>query len=181
MLFLTLFVLTVVAICVFAVWPKIDGSSANRFRRRTPEAEQRPRTTNVTLWPCRPRPAPPTPEATAGHHPGPVALRPPECAHHRHCHRDLAEAHRLLSALLDEHLTAETTRQVEQDILHADDPAEALVALSATASILVVGASSDCPTSPTALGATTRAVLGRTRCPVVVVPHRRLSATRITW
>ena len=107
--------------------------------------------------------------------------RPPECAHHRHCHRDLAEAHRLLSALLDEHLTAETTRQVEQDILHADDPAEALVALSATASILVVGASSDYPTSPTALGATTRAVLGRTRCPVVVVPHRRLSATRITW
>ena len=42
MLFLTLFVLIVVAICVFSVWPKIDGSSANPFRRRTPEAEQRP-------------------------------------------------------------------------------------------------------------------------------------------
>jgi nucleotide-binding universal stress UspA family protein len=29
--------------------------------------------------------------------------------------------------------------------------------------------------------ATTRAILGRTRCPVMVVPYRRLSATRVSW
>lgn len=52
---------------------------------------------------------------------------------------------------------------------------------SASASMLVVGSSSDRPPSPAALGATTRAILGRTRCPVVVVPYRGLSATRATW
>jgi len=107
--------------------------------------------------------------------------RPPDCAHHRCCHRDLAEARRLLCELLDEHLTADEIRQVERDVLLSADPAEALIALSASASMLVVGSSSDRPASPATLGATTRAILGRTRCPVLVVPYRRLSATRVTW
>lgn len=107
--------------------------------------------------------------------------RPPDCAHHRSCHRDLAEAQRLLRELLDKHLTDDETGQVERDVLRSADPAEALVALSASASMLVVGSSSDRPASPATLGATTRAILGRTRCPVVVVPYRQLSATRVTW
>lgn len=107
--------------------------------------------------------------------------RPPDCTHHRRCHRYLAEAGRVLSELLDEHLAIDEARQVEWDVLHEDDPATALVALSASASMLVVGSSSDRPPSPAALSATTRAILGRTRCPVVVVPYRGLSATRATW
>jgi nucleotide-binding universal stress UspA family protein len=107
--------------------------------------------------------------------------RPPDCAHHRCCHRDLAEAGRLLSGLLDEHLTVEESRRVERDVLHSADPAETLIALSAFASMLVVGSSSDRPGTAAALGATTRAILGRTRCPVMVVPYRRLSATRVSW
>jgi nucleotide-binding universal stress UspA family protein len=104
--------------------------------------------------------------------------RPPDCAHHRHCHRQLAEADQLLSALIAEHLATAEAEQVERDVLHDADPADALVALSASASILVVGSASS---GPVVLGATTRTVLGRTRCPVVVVPHRHLSATRATW
>jgi len=107
--------------------------------------------------------------------------RPPECTHHRCCHRDLAEADRLLSGLLDEHLTSEHAVQVERDVLHHGDPAEALIVLSAPASMLVVGSSSDRPASPATLGATTRAILGRTRCPVMVVPHHTLAATRVGW
>lgn len=107
--------------------------------------------------------------------------RPPDCPHHRRCHHDLGEADRLLAALLDEHLPIGTARRIERDVLHAPDPAEALVALAASASMLVVGSSSDRPTGGGALGTTTRALLGRTRCPVLVVPYHRLSATRVRW
>jgi len=107
--------------------------------------------------------------------------RPPDCPHHRRCHRDLGEADRLLAALLDEHLPIEAVRRIEREVLRAADPAEALVALTASASTLVVGSSSDSPTGSGTLGTTTRAILGRTRCPVLVVPYHRLSATRVRW
>jgi nucleotide-binding universal stress UspA family protein len=107
--------------------------------------------------------------------------RPPDCPHHRRCHHDLGQADRLLAGLLDEHLPTEAARRIERDVLHAPDPAEAIVALAASASVLIVGSSSDRPTGGSALGATTRAVLGRTRCPVVVVPHHRVSATSVHW
>lgn len=107
--------------------------------------------------------------------------RPPDCPHHRRCHRDLGEADRLLAALLDEHLPIEATGRIEREVVHAPDPAEALVALAASASTLVVGSSSDRPSGSGALGATTRAVLGRTPCPVMIVPYHRLSATRVRW
>ncbi|MCU7730998.1 universal stress protein [Actinoplanes sp. KI2] len=97
--------------------------------------------------------------------------RPPECAHHRRCHRDLGEACRLLTALIDDHLPADAAGQVERDVVHAVDPAAALVTLSASASMLVVGSSSDCPRDSAELGGTTRRLLGRTRCPVMVVPR----------
>jgi len=82
--------------------------------------------------------------------------------------------------LLDAHLTADELRRVERDVLRSADPAEALIALSMSASMLVVGSSSDRPASPATLGATTGAIPGRTRRPVVVVPYRRLPATRVT-
>lgn len=107
--------------------------------------------------------------------------RPPDCPHHRRCHRDLGQADRLLAALLDEHLPIEAARRIERDVLHAPDPAEALVALAASASALIVGSSSDRPTGGGTLGTTTRAVLGRTRCPVLVVPYHRVSATSVHW
>jgi nucleotide-binding universal stress UspA family protein len=107
--------------------------------------------------------------------------RTSDCAEHRHCHRDLGEASRLLTMLLDEFLVIEPMPPIEREVLCAGDPVEALIALSAAASILVVGSSSHRPVPGDALGDTTRQLLGRTRCPVVVVPHHRLSATRATW
>lgn len=107
--------------------------------------------------------------------------RPPDCAHHRCCHRDLAEAKRLLTALLDEHLTVEAAQQVERDVIHDTDPGPALTALSSNASLIVVGSSSHRPTTGDVLGATTRALLGRTGCPVLVVPHHRSSVTSGSW
>ncbi|MFB9363288.1 universal stress protein [Actinoplanes nipponensis] len=107
--------------------------------------------------------------------------RPPDCAHHRTCHHDLAEADRLLTALVDANLSVEAAARVERDVLHHPDPVEALIALSAAASMLVIGVSSDRPGPADELGATTRRLLGRTWCPLVVVPHHQLSATRLTW
>jgi len=106
--------------------------------------------------------------------------RAPDCEHHRRCHRDLGEADRMLTGLLDEHLTTPPP-PIEREVLHAEDPVEALVDLSAAASMLVVGSSSDRPVPGDALGGTTRRLLGRTVCPVVVVPHHRTSATGGTW
>jgi nucleotide-binding universal stress UspA family protein len=107
--------------------------------------------------------------------------RPPECPHHRRCHRDLGEATRLLAELVDERLTESEAEQVERDVVHHPDPPEALVALSATASLLVVGAASHRPGPGDALGDTTRSLVGRTRCPVAVVPHHERSATGPAW
>lgn len=99
--------------------------------------------------------------------------RPPHCDHHRRCHRNLGEARRLLTELLDEHLSVEQAQEVEREVLHDADPAEALVALAESASMLVVAASSDRPHRSEVLGATTRSLLFRTACPVAVVPHSR--------
>lgn len=106
--------------------------------------------------------------------------RPPECAHHRRCHRDLGEASRLLNTLVDENLT-ESGPPVERDVLHGEDPAGALIELSAGASLLVIGSASDTRVPDDALGDTCRALVGRTRCPVAVVRRRHLAATRVGW
>ena len=105
--------------------------------------------------------------------------RAPDCPHHRRCHRDLGEAGHLLTTLVDEHLA--TAPLIEREVMHAEDPVEALVALSAEASVLLVGSSSDLPVPGGAFGGTTRRLLGRTACPVVVVPRQRSSATRGIW
>jgi len=107
--------------------------------------------------------------------------RPPDCTHHRRCHRDLDGACRLLTALLQEHLSVDAAGEVERDVVHATDPAKALVTISAAASVLVVGSSSDSPPGSSDLGGTTRRLLGRTGCPVMVVPRAAPRARTRFW
>jgi nucleotide-binding universal stress UspA family protein len=107
--------------------------------------------------------------------------RPPECAHHRRCHQDLDEAARLLAELVDAHLNVDQAERVERDVVHHSDPAQALAAMSATASVVVIGSRSRRPPSGEPLGETARALLDANQCPVVVVPHQRSSATGTAW
>jgi len=107
--------------------------------------------------------------------------RPPDCAHHRRCHRNLEGACRLLTGLIEDHLPVDAARKVERDVVHATDPAGALVTLSAAASMLVVGSSSDSSRGSSDLGGTTRRLLGRTGCPVMVVPRVDRHARTRFW
>jgi hypothetical protein len=50
----------------------------------------------------------------------------PDCAHHRTCHRDLADAERLLAVLFDEHLPPEAAGRIEREVVRAADSGEAL-------------------------------------------------------
>jgi hypothetical protein len=78
----------------------------------------------------------------------------------------MCDADRLLSAVLYDHLGESDAAAAEREILHDDDPARALCALSAGASLLVVAAGAgDEP-----LGHTARALVGVTRCPLAVLP-----------
>jgi hypothetical protein len=97
----------------------------------------------------------------------------PDCPGHRVCHRDLWDAERLLNAVLDEHLPIEAMGHVEREVLHATEAGPALAAVSSAAALLVVGSSSDPPGAGAGgtLGTTTRALVGRTRCPLAVVPY----------
>ncbi|NMO57301.1 transposase family protein [Actinoplanes sp. TBRC 11911] len=71
-----------------------------------------------------------------------------------------------------------TTRHGRRTVPAADVVQAVAVALgSASASVLVVGSSSDCPQESVQLGGTTRALLGRTRYPVMVVPRPAASRT----
>ena len=103
--------------------------------------------------------------------------RPPYCSHHRRCHRDIGEAIRLVNGLVDEHLS-EAGTTVERDVAHDSDPVSALADVSAGASALVMGASSEQDAST---GGTADAVLVRVRCPVAVVSHRPRSITQSAW
>ncbi|SNY59516.1 Universal stress protein family protein [Paractinoplanes atraurantiacus] len=102
--------------------------------------------------------------------------RPPHCMHHRRCLRDIGEALRFVDTLVGNHL-GEPGPAVERDVVHAADPAGALADVSAGASLLVVGETSD----HDATGGTAAAVLVRATCPVTVVPHRPRSITQSVW
>ena len=83
----------------------------------------------------------------------------------------MSDADRLLTAVLYDHLPPDEAAAAERHILTDEDPVAALLALTADASLLVVGANSgSTPTGPAALGETVRALVGRTRCPLVVLP-----------
>lgn len=85
-------------------------------------------------------------------------------------HDRMCDADCLLSAVLYDHLTQEEADATEREILHDEDAVNALIALSAEASLIVVGARSEPATGGEPLGDTVRALLGRTACPLAVLP-----------
>jgi nucleotide-binding universal stress UspA family protein len=90
--------------------------------------------------------------------------------HHRRVqvHDSITEADHLLADLLYAHLP---DGHADRQVLHDSDPARALVELSRSASLLVAGTRSRVSSGDKALGATTIALLGRTACPLAVLPH----------
>ena len=85
-------------------------------------------------------------------------------------HDRMCDADCLLSAVLYDHLTQDEADATEREILHDEDAVSALIALSAEASLVVVGARSEPATGAEPLGDTVRALLGRTACPLAVLP-----------
>ncbi|GAB1691665.1 universal stress protein [Krasilnikovia sp. M28-CT-15] len=83
-------------------------------------------------------------------------------------HDRMSDADRLLTSILYDHLPADAADAVERQILHDTDPAHALVSLSQEASLLVVAAGSH--HAGEVLGHIPRALLGRTACPLAVLP-----------
>ena len=89
------------------------------------------------------------------------------------CHRmsrhdSIADADRLLGDLLFEFLPGAGG---ERQVLHDDDPAGALIELSRSAGLLVVGARSRPSSGDEILSTTATALLANTRCPLAVLPH----------
>ncbi|MEU4164029.1 universal stress protein [Actinoplanes sp. NPDC026670] len=80
--------------------------------------------------------------------------------------RRMLDADLMLSSLL---YGRDGGATVERALLHDADPAAALVALSRTAALMVVAASSGPRTATRPLGDTVRALAGRTHCPLLVV------------
>ena len=79
-------------------------------------------------------------------------------------------ADRLLSQVLYDHLPTARADATEREILHDADVARALVALSAEAALIVVAARSTPLTGGEPLGQTVRELVGRTACPLAVLP-----------
>ncbi|MFI7542525.1 universal stress protein [Actinoplanes sp. NPDC049599] len=82
----------------------------------------------------------------------------------------MSDADLLLSEVLYDHLTPAQADATEREILHDPDPGRALVALSAEAALLVVAARSTPAGDGDPLGGTVRELLGRTACPLAVLP-----------
>jgi hypothetical protein len=85
-------------------------------------------------------------------------------------HDRMSDADRLLSTIVYDHLPAEEAAATERAILHDNDPGRALVGLSAGTSLMVIAARSGPSTTGDRLGATVRALIGRTACPLAVLP-----------
>jgi Universal stress protein family len=91
-------------------------------------------------------------------------------------HDRMCDADQLLAAVLYENLPEAEAGIAEREILHDPEPARALAALSATLSLLVVAARAVATGRGTVLGGTARGLVGRTACPLVVVPATAESA-----
>jgi len=85
-------------------------------------------------------------------------------------HDQISDADRLLSAVLYDHLTPQEAAATEREILHDHDVVRALTALSGEASLIVTAARSGPTADNEPLGDTVRALIGRTGCPVAVLP-----------
>jgi nucleotide-binding universal stress UspA family protein len=84
-----------------------------------------------------------------------------------------SQADQLLAALLDEVDQLVSGVEVQRTVVEDRHPAEALVALSANADLLVVGSRGRGGVSELLLGSVSHAVVLHARCPVVVVPSHR--------
>ena len=82
----------------------------------------------------------------------------------------MTDSDRLLTAALYDNLPPDEAASVERQILHDDDPARALAALSRDAELVVAAAG--------ALGDTVRRLAGLADCPVVVLPTASPLAAR---
>jgi len=97
-------------------------------------------------------------------------------------HDRISDADRLLSAVLYDHLTAAEAEATEREILHDRDVVSALIALSEDASLIVIAARSGPAHHDEPLGDTVRALIGRTGCPVAVLPPcAGLVTTTSSW
>jgi hypothetical protein len=85
-------------------------------------------------------------------------------------HETMTDGDRLLTAALYDNLPPDEAAAVDRQILHDDDPARALAALSRDADLVVAAAGT--------LGDTVRRLAVLTSCPVVVVPATLHVATR---
>ncbi|MFI5494143.1 universal stress protein [Actinoplanes sp. NPDC051859] len=94
----------------------------------------------------------------------------------------MADADRLLTCSLYDHLPADVAAEAERAILHDDDPVRALTALSAGAALLVVAARSRAGETAEPVGRTARGLLLAAVCPLAVVipaaPARPVPAPR---
>jgi nucleotide-binding universal stress UspA family protein len=97
-------------------------------------------------------------------------------------HDRMSDADRLLSAVLYDHLTPAEAEATEREILHDRDVVSALIALSADASLVVIAARSGPTAHDEPLGDTVRALIGRTGCPVAVLPPcAEMVTTASSW
>ena len=74
----------------------------------------------------------------------------------------MTDSDRLLTALLYDNLPPDEAASVERQILHDDDPAQALAALSHDAALVVAAAGT--------LGETVKKLAALAACPVAVIP-----------
>lgn len=81
----------------------------------------------------------------------------------------LAHTDLLLSLALYDALDPDVAAASEREVLHDRDPGRALRALSKEVGLLVLAAGSDRLTTQRPLGETAGALVGRTRCPLVLV------------
>jgi Universal stress protein family len=88
-------------------------------------------------------------------------------------HDRMCDADSLLATVLYETLPAAEADIAEREILHDPDPVRALTALSGSLSLLVVASAA---ARRGVLGGTAGGLLGRTACPLVVVPAAEGSA-----
>jgi hypothetical protein len=85
-------------------------------------------------------------------------------------HDQMSDADLLLSEVLYDHLTPERAEATEREILHDPDVGRALIALSVEAALIVVAARSSPAGDGEPLGETVRELVGRTACPLAVLP-----------
>jgi nucleotide-binding universal stress UspA family protein len=95
-------------------------------------------------------------------------------------HDRMSDADQLLADVLYESLPQQEADAAERQILHDPDPVRALVALSADAALLVIGVRGH-GAREGLLGGTVRRLVGRTACPLAVLPEPEDAVLMPSW